>query len=644
MRASGGGRRGGARALTPLVGREEELDLLARRWERARKGEGQLALIVGEPGLGKSRLIEEFRARLGETPHTWVEWSSSQLLQNTPLHPIAEWGRLRFGGGRCRRTAPRRSREHAAADRARRRRICAAARAAGRRPAAGGPRGETLAGGIAPPATRGADRLGSRRRAHAADRARLRGPALGRSDLARPVAGAGRARRAGAAAHHRDDAAGVPPALELRSHHGVISLAPLDRAQVARMVGEIAPRHALPKDVVDGVTERTGGVPLFVEEVTRLLLERGEQGGVQAIPPTLQQSLAARLDRLGAAREIAQIGAVLGRDFSYALLRRRGGPRRRPRCTRRSTGSPTPTSCSSRARAAGELSLQARADPGRRLRQPAQEPPPDAAPPRRRSRCARAPPSPKRSPIISPRPASTISAIEWWGKAGDQALRRSAFQEAIAHLGKAIEMADKGGRDGAAGARRLGRSDPATDAVARRLRQRALRGARLRRAGNDGSLRQSPRVGVWRQGCARSIGGRLRLMGRQLRAWRVAIDAGARSGLPQRRRSETQFARGRRRSSRRRDDVLVRRRVSRGAGSLGTGRSPCSNPAVTMIWPFASGMTPASAQCLAWRLRHGLSARSIARFRSSTACRRGSRASPMSARSQLDECTRPCSN
>jgi predicted ATPase len=54
-------------------------------------------LVVGEPGLGKSRLIEEFHARLAETPHTWVEWSASQLLQNTPLHPIAERGRLRFG-------------------------------------------------------------------------------------------------------------------------------------------------------------------------------------------------------------------------------------------------------------------------------------------------------------------------------------------------------------------------------------------------------------------------------------------------------------------------------------------------------------------------------------------------------------------
>jgi hypothetical protein len=64
--------------------------------------------------------------------------------------------------------------------------------------------------------------------------------------------------------------------------------------------------------------ERRGG---RLEEVTRLLLERGEQGGIQAIPPTLQQSLTARLDRLGPARDLAQVGSVIGRDFSYALLR-----------------------------------------------------------------------------------------------------------------------------------------------------------------------------------------------------------------------------------------------------------------------------------------------------------------------------------
>src|SRR5277367_1455246 len=77
IRASGAGRRSGARSLTPLVGREEELSLIARRWERARAGDGQLVLIVGEPGLGKSRLIDEFRGKLADTPHTWVEWSAS---------------------------------------------------------------------------------------------------------------------------------------------------------------------------------------------------------------------------------------------------------------------------------------------------------------------------------------------------------------------------------------------------------------------------------------------------------------------------------------------------------------------------------------------------------------------------------------
>jgi hypothetical protein len=85
VRASGGGRRAGQRQLTPLVGRNEEIGMLMRRWERARQGDGQLVTIVGEPGLGKSRLIEEFHTVLRDVPHTWVEWSCSQLLQNTPL-------------------------------------------------------------------------------------------------------------------------------------------------------------------------------------------------------------------------------------------------------------------------------------------------------------------------------------------------------------------------------------------------------------------------------------------------------------------------------------------------------------------------------------------------------------------------------
>jgi predicted ATPase len=112
------------------------------------------------------------------------------------------------------------------------------------------------------------------------------------------------------------------PPWSTRSHHGTVSLAPLDRSQVRDMVAELSVRHVLPQEVVEDVAARSGGVPLFVEEVTRLLLERGnEQGGVHAVPPTLQQSLTARLDRLGSAREVAQVGAVIGRGFSYGLLR-----------------------------------------------------------------------------------------------------------------------------------------------------------------------------------------------------------------------------------------------------------------------------------------------------------------------------------
>ena len=321
VRASGGGRRGGARMLTPLVGREEELDLLDRRWERARKGEGQLALIVGEPGLGKSRLIEEFRVSLGETPHTWVEYSSSQLLQNTPLHPIAEWGRLRFGGA----DAPDEQRLADLENTLRLVGLDAAEYAPLIAPLVDVPLPEKREAKLVPEELRRRQLAamttwilaGARTQPivlafedlHWADPTSL--------DLLRALAERGAQAPLLIVATTRPE---FRPDWSVRSHHSVISLAPLDRAQVARMVAELSAQNALPKDIVEGVSERTGGVPLFVEEVTRLLLERGEQGGAQAIPPTLQQSLAARLDRLGPAREIAQICSVFGRGFPHALL------------------------------------------------------------------------------------------------------------------------------------------------------------------------------------------------------------------------------------------------------------------------------------------------------------------------------------
>jgi predicted ATPase len=197
------------------------------------------------------------------------------------------------------------------------------------------------------------------------------------------------------------------------------------------------------------VSERTGGVPLFVEEVTRLLLERGEAGGAHLIPPTLQQSLAARLDRLGEAREVAQIGAVLGRSFSYALLR-------------------DVASASAVAEAGLVLALGRLADADLLIAEGAGHEAnyrfkhaliQDAAynsllKSRRQALHRRAAEILLGQPERASAEPEVIAhhfteaglddlAIEWWGKAGDQALRRSAFQEAIAHLGKAIAMADK---------------------------------------------------------------------------------------------------------------------------------------------------------------------------------------------------------
>jgi class 3 adenylate cyclase len=325
VRASGGSRRR-ARALSPLVGRAEELDLLLRRWERARSGQGQFVQIVGEPGIGKSRLVEEFHARLGETPHTWVEWSSSQLLQNTPLHPIAEWGRQRFGDAETpagQRLADLENTLQLVG-------LDPVEQAPFLAPLVDIPLPAGRAPNLAPEDLRRKQLSALTAWVLAGARSQLVALAFEdlhwadptSLDLLQGFAECGHQVPLLILATMRPE---FHPPWTLRSHHSVIALSPLDRAHVAQMVSELASRHAFSKEVVEGVSERTGGIPLFVEEVTRLLLERGEAGGLQAIPPTLQQSLAARLDRLGEARDVAQIGAVLGRDFSCALLQAVGG-------------------------------------------------------------------------------------------------------------------------------------------------------------------------------------------------------------------------------------------------------------------------------------------------------------------------------
>jgi predicted ATPase len=484
--------------------------MLLRRWERARQGDGQLVLIVGEPGLGKSRLIEEFHGRLSDTPHTWVERSCSQLLQNTPLHPVAEWGRQRFGGADVpaeRRLAELESslaqvkldpaenvpllaplldiplpleRAPALAPEDLRRRQLAALT------------NWVMAGARVQPIVLAFEDL------HWADPTTL--------DVLRGIAERGALAPLYIVATTRPE---FRPPWGMRSHHGTISLAPLDRAQVHDMVAELSARHALPREVVEDVAARTGGVPLFVEEVTRLLLERGEGGGgIEAIPPTLQQSLMARLDRLGPAREVAQIGSVIGRGFSYGLLRDVAGAedaalqaaleRLADADIVLVQGLPPESDYRFKHALIQDAAYENLLKSGRQVlhRRVAEI--------LRDRFAATAAAEPEALAYHFTQASMTDAAIEWWGKAGDQALRRSAFQEAISHLGKAIEMADK-----------LAQAAPA-EAPQRCLRQRIDRGARAWRARDDGCLHPRRRARFRRGRYGRAFFGALRPLDRQL--------------------------------------------------------------------------------------------------------------------------------
>lgn len=455
VRASGGGRRSSQRMPTRLVGRDDEIVTLTRRWERARQGDGQLVLIVGEPGLGKSRLIEEFRGRLRDTSHTWLEWSCSQLLQNTPLHPVAEWGRQLFGGADVsagRRYAdlegalaqikldpaeyapllapvfdiplPRERAPTFAPDELRQRQLAAVTAA-------------VMAGARVQPVVLDIEDL------QWADPTTL--------DVLRGMAGPGALAPLFIVATTRPE---FRPPWGMRSHHATISLAPLDRAQVRDMIAELSARHALPREVVDDVSARTGGVPLFVEEVTRLLLESGDKGGIHVIPPSLQQSLMARLDRLGPARDAAQVASVIGHGFSYGLLRTLTGMEDAALQAVLEQlvdanillvqGVPPDSDYRFKHAliqdAAYENLLKSRRQVlHRRVAETLRDRFPDTAAA-----------EPEVLAHHFTQAGLTDAAIEWWGKAGDQALRRSAFQEAIAHLRKAIEMSDKTGEGGSA--------------------------------------------------------------------------------------------------------------------------------------------------------------------------------------------------
>lgn len=323
VRASGDRRRAAASSITKLVGREEELRQIESRWARARGGQGQLVLLVAEAGFGKSRLMEEFQSRLAGVPHTWVEWVCSQLLQNTPFHPFVEFAKRRL-------EAQEPNLEGRVAV------LAAWHRAIGLDSEQSvplvAPLLELPVPEDYPPPPAAADER--RRRLVATLTSWVIGGARTQSvvllvedihwadpstlDLLSVLAERGAAVPLMVVITSRPEFRAMWPH---RSHHSVIALAPLERHEAQEMVNVVAARHTLSSQTMEALVKRTGGVPLFIEELTRSMIEEDRQGLVQAIPSTLQSLLTTRLDRLGSAKEVAQIAAVLGGKFDYPLIR-----------------------------------------------------------------------------------------------------------------------------------------------------------------------------------------------------------------------------------------------------------------------------------------------------------------------------------
>jgi class 3 adenylate cyclase/predicted ATPase len=310
-----------AGGLTGFVGREDELHSLLSRWQRVVDGEGQVALIIGEAGIGKSRLLQRFHEQITGTPHTWVGAGAGVFFQNTPFYPISAMLRQMIGDVAAydplKELAPR---------------LTAAGLSAVEAIPLFAPLLNLPLPPDYPPSPLSPEQ--QRRRLLAT--------------LVEWVLGAANAQPLVIAIEdlHWAD----PSTLELiqllveqgatarllllytarpefhapwaiRAHHTQITLNRLSARHVRTMVGEVAAQKALSDETIATVVERTGGVPLFVEELTRAVLESGNPkltGG--EIPATLHDSLMARLDRLGIAKEVIQVGAVIGSDFSYELL------------------------------------------------------------------------------------------------------------------------------------------------------------------------------------------------------------------------------------------------------------------------------------------------------------------------------------